>query len=179
MLYLAAIGLDERTADGRQQADGKDRGHKEIPGHVKVYRNQGPVTFVELIGESLGKQGLADALLPDQGQVAEVQVRCGHEVEVNAGIAGFAWKWVLWMVAAQLVDGIVLTLVLPREVLLGHEGSTIVDYAEDKEAGLVVIATHGRTGLGRLLFGSVADYVIRHAPCPVLTLRARKEDDGD
>ncbi len=35
----------------------------------------------------------------------------------------------------------------------------------------VVIATHGRTGVGRLLLGSVAEKVVREAPCPVLTVR--------
>lgn len=40
-------------------------------------------------------------------------------------------------------------------------------------AGLVVLGTHGRTGLGRLVLGSVADRVVRLAPCPVVTVRAR------
>lgn len=66
-----------------------------------------------------------------------------------------------------------------REVLLGKDGDTIVRFAREQECDLVVISTHGRTGLGRLVAGSVAEHVIRHAPCPVLTLRARKEDDGD
>lgn len=64
-----------------------------------------------------------------------------------------------------------------QDVVLERDGKGIVSYAEEHEAGLIVISTHGRTGLSRLLSGSVAEHVIRHAPCPVLTVRAREEDD--
>ena len=43
--------------------------------------------------------------------------------------------------------------------------------AEEPRVDLVVMATHGRGGVGRLLLGSVADKIVRKAPCPVLTLR--------
>jgi universal stress protein A len=49
----------------------------------------------------------------------------------------------------------------------------IVDYARDHEVDLVVIATHGRTGLSHVLLGSVAERIVREAPCPVLTVRVR------
>ena len=49
----------------------------------------------------------------------------------------------------------------------------IVDYARDHEVDLVVIATHGRTGLSHVLLGSVAERIVREAPCPVLTIRVR------
>lgn len=47
----------------------------------------------------------------------------------------------------------------------------IVATAAEERADLIVIGTHGRTGLNRLLLGSVADRVIRLAPCPVLAVR--------
>jgi len=47
----------------------------------------------------------------------------------------------------------------------------IVDVARSEEANLIVISTHGRGGLDRALLGSVADKVIRTAPCPVVTVR--------
>ncbi len=49
----------------------------------------------------------------------------------------------------------------------------IVDYARDHAVDLVVIATHGRTGLSHVLLGSVAERIVREAPCPVLTIRVR------
>lgn len=48
----------------------------------------------------------------------------------------------------------------------------ICDTAEALSADLIVLSTHGRTGLQHLLIGSVAEKVVRHAPCPVLTVRA-------
>lgn len=47
----------------------------------------------------------------------------------------------------------------------------ICDYAKEKGIDLIVLSTHGRTGLSHMLIGSVAEKVVRHAPCPVLTLR--------
>lgn len=47
----------------------------------------------------------------------------------------------------------------------------ILDTAEDEEADLIIIATHGHTGVEHLLFGSTAEKVVRKAPCPVLVVR--------
>ncbi len=51
----------------------------------------------------------------------------------------------------------------------------ITDYAKAENCGVIVIASHGRTGLGRLLIGSVAENVVRHSPCPVLVVRTEKK----
>jgi len=47
------------------------------------------------------------------------QARKGVDVELNTKIARFAWKWVLWTIAAEVVDGFVLLMVLPKSVMLG------------------------------------------------------------
>ncbi len=57
-------------------------------------------------------------------------------------------------------------------VRVGLPTLTILEEAERGEAGLLVMPTHGRTGLDRLAFGSVAEQTIRQAPCPVLTLKS-------
>jgi universal stress protein A len=49
----------------------------------------------------------------------------------------------------------------------------IVEYAGEWAIDLIVIATHGRTGLSHVLLGSVAERIVREAPCPVLTIRSR------
>ncbi len=49
--------------------------------------------------------------------------------------------------------------------------AAIVDYAAHEEIDLIVVGTHGRRGLSHLLLGSVAERVVRDAPCPVLTVR--------
>jgi universal stress protein A len=53
----------------------------------------------------------------------------------------------------------------------GEPASTILKTAEEVGADLIVMGTHGRTGLRRLLMGSVAEQVVRKASCPVLTVR--------
>jgi universal stress protein A len=57
------------------------------------------------------------------------------------------------------------------EVIEGQPAAEIVDLAQRLPADVVVIGTHGRTGIGHLLLGSVAERVIRRAPCPVLVVR--------
>lgn len=61
------------------------------------------------------------------------------------------------------------------EVLMGEPGQMIIGLAEKLSADLIVMGTHGRGGVSRLLLGSVADYVLRHAPCPVLTIKPGTE----
>lgn len=58
-------------------------------------------------------------------------------------------------------------------VLEGIPHERIVRAARSTRADLIVLGTHGRTGLGRLFLGSVAARVVTLAPCPVLTVRAR------
>jgi universal stress protein A len=55
----------------------------------------------------------------------------------------------------------------------GNPFEKILDAAKDHRIDLIVLATHGRTGVKRLLIGNVAEKVVRHAPCPVLTLKPR------
>ena len=55
----------------------------------------------------------------------------------------------------------------------GHPADTIVRVAQERGADLIVMATNGRTGLQHAVLGSVAEKVVRLAPCPVLTVKHR------
>ncbi len=67
-----------------------------------------------------------------------------------------------------------------EEVIVhGESASEIVRVAEERAVDLVVISSHGRTGLGRILFGSTAEAVVRHAPCPVLVVKPPAEEEND
>jgi nucleotide-binding universal stress UspA family protein len=57
---------------------------------------------------------------------------------------------------------------------VGEPAHEIVTWAKEHAADLVVLGTHGRTGLTHALMGSVAERVVRRAPCPVLTVRPPK-----
>jgi nucleotide-binding universal stress UspA family protein len=54
----------------------------------------------------------------------------------------------------------------------GDPAAEILHLATDTGCDMIVLGTHGRTGLDRLLMGSVAEQIVRKAPCPVLTVKA-------
>lgn len=58
-----------------------------------------------------------------------------------------------------------------RHVTQGDVTNEILRFARQKRCDLIVMATHGRKGIGRILLGSVAENVLRRSPCPVLTVR--------
>lgn len=70
-----------------------------------------------------------------------------------------------------------------HKLLEGAPAEAIVQYADEEGADLIVIGSHGRTGFTRLLLGSVAEAVVRHAKCPVLTVKhpsaATESDESD
>ncbi len=57
-------------------------------------------------------------------------------------------------------------------VHIGQPAKEILQVAEDEEIDAIFIATHGRTGLSKIMFGSVAQRIIGKAPCPVLSIRS-------
>jgi nucleotide-binding universal stress UspA family protein len=65
-----------------------------------------------------------------------------------------------------------------RLVFAEPAGEAILRFAEEIHCDLIVLGTHGRTGLRRLLMGSVAEQVVRRAPCPVLSIRCAPPAEG-
>jgi nucleotide-binding universal stress UspA family protein len=59
----------------------------------------------------------------------------------------------------------------------GEAAAEIVRVAKDRNVDLIVISSHGRTGLGRILFGSTAEAVVRHASCPVLVVKPSQAEE--
>ncbi|WP_440008019.1 universal stress protein [Halomicrococcus sp. SG-WS-1] len=64
------------------------------------------------------------------------------------------------------------------DVVTGVPSAAILDYVDDYDVDLIAMGTHGRTGLDRILVGSVTERVLRQADVPVLSLRATGTDDG-
>ena len=69
--------------------------------------------------------------------------------------------------SAAASEGVVFT----TNVVTGRPAQAIVEHARSGAFGLIVMGTHGRTGVSHLFLGSVAERVVRTAPCPVLTVR--------
>ena len=61
-------------------------------------------------------------------------------------------------------------------IRVGKPFIEIVEVAKGENADLIVISSHGRTGMDHVLFGSTADKVVRKAPCPVLTIRPHEHE---
>ncbi len=63
------------------------------------------------------------------------------------------------------------------EIRTGDPATAILEYAEEIDADLIVAGTHGRSGVERRLIGSVAERLVRHADCPVMTVRLPESDE--
>jgi nucleotide-binding universal stress UspA family protein len=62
-------------------------------------------------------------------------------------------------------------LIFHPEVRIGTVDREIIELARKEKIDVIVMGTHGRTGLAHVFLGSVAERVVRHAPCPVLTVK--------
>lgn len=70
-------------------------------------------------------------------------------------------------------------LEIEEMVVHGEAAAEIVRVAKERDVDLIVISSHGRTGLGRIIFGSTAESVVRHASCPVLVVKPPAEGDAN
>lgn len=62
------------------------------------------------------------------------------------------------------------------DALVGNPWQEVCGYARDNAVDLIVVATHGRTGLPHVLMGSVAERIVQHAHCPVLVVKSVERD---
>src|SRR5215813_1963296 len=89
-----------------------------------------------------------------------------EEVQAGVEVALAEWQRDAQALGVQVVH---------TKIVTGVPHTDIVREARDGHFGLIVLGTHGRTGLDKLLVGSVAEKVVRSAPCPVLTVRPAAE----
>jgi nucleotide-binding universal stress UspA family protein len=123
-----------------------------------------PTILVPYDGSALAERALPFAvrLAREGGRLVLVQAAANvnYRLEVEEQMAILAER--LWKAG----------IAVETHVRLGDAGEFVVEAARTWEANIVVMSTHGRSGLGRWIFGSVADYVLRHAPVPVLLVPA-------
>jgi nucleotide-binding universal stress UspA family protein len=89
--------------------------------------------------------------------------------EIAASSRAWAQKQLDKLVAKAKTSGVRAK----GSVLEGSAHEQVVRFARSKHADLIVVGTHGRSGLAKLFLGSVAGRVVAAAPCPVLTVRGR------
>ena len=76
------------------------------------------------------------------------------------------------LIEEEQMHGIVADYVIYE----GFAEECILDYAKRKEADIIIMGSHGRRGLQRMILGSVAEHVIRRAPCPVLVIKENEHE---
>jgi universal stress protein A len=76
----------------------------------------------------------------------------------------------------ELLSAEGIDVVSPEVRVSPDAAAAIVEYAKEVHADIIVVGTHGRSGVSRLLMGSVAEHVVRTAPCPVLVVRSREHE---
>ncbi|MCJ8233928.1 universal stress protein [Aeromonas veronii] len=114
-------------------------------------------------------------------QSHEAQLKLIHVVDQ---LHGFDSYKILHMTAIEIthemerqartqLKELVATLPIPAtfDIRFGRAADEIVIQAKEDEVELIVMGSHGRSGISHLLVGSVAESVVRHAPCPVLVVR--------
>lgn len=127
--------------------DGSNASEMAVPHGARLARTLGaPILLVHIIDTTHVYDTRALSMLPDRDEMrrylGDVAVREGIEMEVEL------------------------------DVRFGSPTYELQQVAEDHPEGIIVMSTHGRGGLGRLVLGSVADHLVRHGTVPVVLLRA-------
>lgn len=126
--------------------DGSDHAERAIPHAVSLARGLGAEVLFLQVGEELDMPQLADR---------RIQILEGLEEYMNGRVQDARTQGVA--ARSLLVEG--------------DPAHEILETAQREGAGMIVMSSHGRSGLGRWLLGSVAEKVMRHAHVPVLVVR--------
>jgi universal stress protein A len=144
---------------------------------MNIQRILAPTDFSEL-----SKQGLTRAL--ELAETFDAELLLLHVVDpppypvegivpshLGAGLLDDLERQASADLAQMLPEARSSKVGVARRVVAGVPYRKIVEVAEEEKSDLIVMTTHGRTGLGHLVMGSVAEKIVRTAPCPVLTIR--------
>jgi nucleotide-binding universal stress UspA family protein len=177
----AQAALAVRPSGPRKPVVGRDRGVQDDPAstrRVRVGGRRSPScagagTGVRIEGHCAGgdRERVADVLAHTPGSELSAAIAsdlAAHRVQRGRRQAEANSKRIVRMLRA---DGISAAPYIAE----GNPGLTIVETAAREECDAIVMATHGRSGLRRVLIGSGADYVVRHSPCPVFLCRPRAD----
>ncbi|MEF8829384.1 MAG: universal stress protein [Haloarcula sp.] len=118
---------------------------------------------------SAGPEGATTGMIAEEHDASEPGM-VGEEHDVESSLLERSQAVV--DAAADEVEGVDTVTAVER----GAPHSAILDYADENDVDLIVMGTHGRTGVERYLLGSVAEKVVRTSDVPVLTVRLGEED---
>jgi nucleotide-binding universal stress UspA family protein len=133
--------------------------------------------LVPLDRSSLAEQAVGQAVALARASHAEIDLVTVHQPLLLGGSGDASWNAEQWDDERKYLESIVEELAsgasvsATHAVVRGHTVDMICKRAWDVDADLIVMTSHGRTGLSRAWLGSVADGVLRHSSLPVLMLR--------
>src|SRR5437870_11445593 len=160
-------------------------------------RNQASLPRLEKLLLPTDFSGCANYAVPYAAAIARATgatIVCVHVVEPivpAVGYTGLAEPMPIADITDQLEDSAERELPklaeceecadLPVEEVIVHgdAAAEIVRVADERNVDLIVISSHGRTGFGRMIFGSTAEAVVRHARCPVLVVKPPQEEEPE
>jgi nucleotide-binding universal stress UspA family protein len=147
--------------------DGSELAEQILPYAVEeALHFQGKLVLLQVIPEPV-------AFSPGIPGAASVPVRTDSMLEEAEKALNEARDYLEDIATPLLKKGIQVEAVS----IFGSAGEAILSYAEGNNINLITIATHGRSGLRRGVFGSVADYVLRESGLPMLVIRPQKRED--
>ena len=148
--------------------DGSELAECVLP-HVEAFIKDFPVATVALVKvlkpEALPVHGGAYAVSP-----AELEKRDQYRQRLDADKKGAAEDYLEKMKARLDSSGVEVR----PEVLSGKVADSLKQYAEENQVDLIIIGTHGRSGVSRWVWGSTADRMLRSANIPILMIRDTK-----
>ena len=145
--------------------DGSPGAEQVLP-HVEALASQFNADLFLLQAVTPPERLLAAAMDPTTGAVSDPEPLLEAEEAEEEDAQRY-----LQRLAARLGAG---ELRVAFEAPEADAARAIVERAREHSTDLIAMTTHGRSGLGRLVFGSVAEAVLRHAPCPVLLVRVKE-----
>ena len=110
------------------------------------------------------------SILPEHLMVSPVPVSPATYAEIEESILETTREYLDGMKARYANSGVQIETAHAS----GEAAREILDFAQQQGVDLIAMSTHGRSGFQRWLFGSVAEKVMRHAPCPVLAVRPKE-----
>ena len=113
---------------------------------------------------------IVHVIAPISPLVPEQFIQPGILETIEADARRWAERQLLRLAAAARKSGIRVKVLL----LSGDPADQIIRAARAHHADLIVVGTHGRRGFSKMMLGSVAEHVLRTAPCPVVTVRRQK-----
>ena len=122
-------------------------------------RDEGLLYILHVIPEN-PQQALVEGMIGEE-TVKEVQKNLQEDLDNN-----FTERYV-----DKIENGIRYEIITKS----GREDDEILKFAKDEKVDIIVVGTHGRTGIEHVFFGSVAEKVLRHSPFPVFVIPCRKK----